>query len=163
MSSSAPPRPPSSAQRAKRANLLGELVVVLVLVKVYDWVRSLEATRSGPALRHAYGVLDVERFLRLDWELAATRWLAAHQPLSLVAAYWYQFAHLSVTLSVLAVCWWRRPDLYRRFRNALVLTNVAGLLVFLFLPMMPPRLLPGAGYVDAAAAEIATTLTNRAA
>ncbi|HST64546.1 MAG TPA: phosphatase PAP2 family protein [Mycobacteriales bacterium] len=138
--------------RVRRANLLVELVVVLVLVKVYDWVRSLEATRSGPARRHAEDVLAVERWLHLDVELSATHWLAAHQPVSLVAAWWYQLAHLSVTLSVLAWCWWRRPDVYRRFRTALVLTNVVGLLVFLVYPVMPPRLLPGAGYVDAAAA-----------
>jgi membrane-associated phospholipid phosphatase len=155
MSSCAPagsPQPVRTDDRVRRSNLLGELAVVLVLVKVYDWVRSLEATRSGPALRHAEHLLDVERWLHIDVELAATHWLAAHQPLSLIAAWWYQFAHLSVTLTVLAWCWWRRPDLYRRARNALVLTNVAGLLVFLVLPMMPPRLLPGGGYVDAAAA-----------
>jgi membrane-associated phospholipid phosphatase len=138
--------------RPRRSNLLGELAVVLVLVKVYDWVRGLEATRAGPALRHAHGLLDVERWLHLDVELAATHWLAAHPPVSLVAAWWYQVAHLSVTLTVLAWCWWRRPDVYRRFRNALVLTNVTGLLVFLVFPVMPPRLLPGGGYVDAAAA-----------
>ena len=136
----------------RRANLIGELAVVLILVKVYDWVRSLEATRAGPALRHAEHLLAVERWLHLDVELASTHWLASRPAISLVAAYWYQFAHLSVTLTVLAWCWWSRPDRYRRARNALVLTNVTGLLVFLFLPMMPPRLLPGAGYVDAAAA-----------
>ena len=154
MSSCAPaeaPRPVRTVDRVRRSNLLGELAVVLVLVKVYDWVRSLEATRAGPALRHAHGLLDVERWLHIDIELAATHWLADHEPLSVIAAWWYQVAHLSVTLTVLAWCWWRRPDVYRRFRNALVLTNVAGLLVFLVLPMMPPRLLPGAGYVDAAA------------
>ncbi len=155
MSSYAPPGPPCSVRpdsRTRRPNLLGELAVVLVLVKVYDWVRGLEATRAGPALRHAERLLDLERWLHLDVELAATRWLAGHPAVSLAAVWWYQLAHLTVTLTVLAWCWWRRPDVYRRFRTALVLTNVAGLLVFLVLPMMPPRLLPGGGYVDAAAA-----------
>jgi hypothetical protein len=45
----------------RRPALLGELIVVLVLVKVYDQVRALEATRAGPALHNAHGVLAVER------------------------------------------------------------------------------------------------------
>jgi membrane-associated phospholipid phosphatase len=52
---------------------------------------------------------------------------------------------------VLAWCWWRRPELYRPARNALVAVNVAGLAVFLLLPVAPPRLLPGYGFVDAVA------------
>jgi membrane-associated phospholipid phosphatase len=136
----------------RRPNLLGELAVVLVLVKVYDQVRGQEAARAGPARRHGDGILAVERWLHLDVERAATHWLAAQPAVSLVAAWWYQLAHLSVTLAVLAWCWLRRPDAYRRLRTALVLTNVAGLLVFLVYPVMPPRLLPGGGYVDAVAA-----------
>jgi len=142
--------PPAS--RGRRPFLLGELVVVLVLVKVYDQVRSLEGTRAGPALRHARDVLGLERRLHLDLELGGTHWLASHPALSTVAAWWYQLAHLTVTLGVLAWCWLRRPDAYRRLRNALVLTNVVGLLVFVLCPVMPPRLLPGGGYADAVAA-----------
>ena len=135
-----------------RPHPLGELVVVLILVKVYDQVRALEQTRAGPALRHALDVLSVERRLHLDAELTATRWLAAHPTLSTAASWWYQLAHLTVTLGVLAWCWWSRPDAYRRLRTALVLTNVAGLLVFAAYPVMPPRLLPGGRYADAVAA-----------
>jgi membrane-associated phospholipid phosphatase len=57
-----------------------------------------------------------------------------------------------VTLVVLGWCYLRRQDAYRGARNALVLTNVAGLAVFFLYPVMPPRLLPGGGYVDAVAA-----------
>ncbi len=141
--------PPVS--RARRPFLLGELIVVLILVKVYDQVRSLESTRAGPALRHARDVLDLERRLHLDFELGATHWLASHPALSTVAAWWYQLAHLTVTLAVLAWCWWSRPDAYRRLRTALVLINVAGLLVFVLCPVMPLRLLPGGSYADAVA------------
>ena len=57
-----------------------------------------------------------------------------------------------MTLAVLGWCYLRRPDAYRGARNALVLTNVIGLAVFYLYPVMPPRLLPGGGYVDAVAA-----------
>jgi len=69
----------------------------------------------------------------------------------MMASYWYQFAHLSVTLAVLVWCWHRRVASYRQVRNALVLINSTGLVVFLLYPAAPPRLLPGAGFVDVTA------------
>jgi hypothetical protein len=136
----------------KRPHLIGELVIVLVLIKVYDYIRSLAAVRGGPALEHGREVLSIERALRLDVEGVGNRWLTDHHTLSLVAAYWYQFAHISVTLTVLAWCYISSPTIYRRARNALVATNLVGMTVFFFLPVMPPRLLPGAGYIDSVAA-----------
>ncbi len=135
-----------------RPALLGELIVVVVLVKVYDQVRRLEVARARPALHNANDVLAIERWLHLDLELAGNRWLIGHHTLLLIASWWYQLAHLTVTLVVLGWCYLRRPDAYRGARNALVLTNVIGLVVFYLYPVMPPRLLPGAGYVDAVAA-----------
>ena len=136
----------------RRPALLGELIVVVVLVKVYDRVRQLEAARARPALHNAYDVLAIERWLHLDLELAGNRWLVGHHTLLLITSWWYQLAHLTVTLVVLGLCYLRLPDAYRGARNALVVTNVVGLVVFYLYPVMPPRLLPGAGYVDAVAA-----------
>ena len=134
-----------------RPSLIIELLVVLTLVKVYDWARSRATVHRQSAIDHAQDLLAVERALHVHWELAATRWLDGHRELSLLASWWYQFAHLTVTLGVLAWCYVRHPAVYRRARNALVGTNLAGLAVFLLVPMAPPRLLPGGGYVDAVA------------
>jgi hypothetical protein len=60
----------------------------------------------------------------------------------------YDLAHIDVTLVVLVVCFVFRAPVYRRARNALLLVNLAGLVVFLAFPVAPPRLLPGAGFVD---------------
>jgi len=120
-------------------------------VKVYDLIRSLAAVRAAPAQRHGSEVLSIERFLHLDWELAGNRWLTDHPPIATAAVYWYQFAHIGVTLAVLVWCYTTKPDLYRPMRNALVITNLVGMTVFFLLPVMPPRLLPGTGYVDSVA------------
>jgi membrane-associated phospholipid phosphatase len=141
----------AAARPRTRPRLLGELVVVLVLVRVYDLVRAQAAVRAEPARRNGEGLLSAEHLLRLDWEAAANRWLTGHHGLSRAAAYWYQFAHLSVTLSVLAICYLVRPALYRPARNALVGTNVVGMAVFFLYPVMPPRLLPGHDFVDSVA------------
>jgi membrane-associated phospholipid phosphatase len=113
--------------------------------------RARAEVRQGAALQHGQAILDLERWLHIDLELATNVWVTSHQALSLTASYFYQFAHVTVTLAVLGLCWWRRPEIYRAARNALVITNVVGLTVFMLLPVAPPRLLPGEGFVDAVA------------
>lgn len=135
----------------RRPHVLGELLVVLVLLRVYDIARAHAALRRVAALAHGQVLLGIERAMRVDLERVSNVWVTSHRVLSLVASDIYQFAHVTVTLAVLAWCWWRRPDLYRSARNALVGVNLVGLTVFLLLPVAPPRLLPGGGYVDAVA------------
>jgi hypothetical protein len=93
-------------------------------------------------------VLDVERHLRLDVESATNLWLAAHARLAWAASWYYQLAHLTVTLVVLLVCYLMRPDVYRAARNALVAINALALIVFWTYPVAPPRLLPGEPFID---------------
>jgi membrane-associated phospholipid phosphatase len=145
-------RPTATTPRRRRPHILGELLIVVLLVKVYDLIRSLAAVREAPAHRHGAEVLAIERLLHLDWELAANRWLTDHPPLALASVYWYQFAHIGVSLAALIWCYIAGPELYRPMRNALVITNVTGMTVFYLLPVMPPRLMPGGGYVDTIAA-----------
>jgi membrane-associated phospholipid phosphatase len=135
----------------RRPHLLGELLVVLVLLRVYDMARARAEVRQGAALQHGQAILDLERWLHIDFERATNLWATSHRAVWLTASYFYQFAHVTVTLSVLALCWWLRPEIYRAARNALVITNIVGLTVFLLLPVAPPRLLPGEGFVDAVA------------
>ncbi len=137
--------------RVRRPWLVGELVIVLLLLRAYDLIRGHAQLRQAAALQHGWQLLDAERLLHLDPELDVNHWAAAHTALSLAASYWYQFFHITVTLCVLVWVYWRRPGSYRRARNALVLTNVFGLVFFLVYPAAPPRFLPGAGFVDAVA------------
>jgi hypothetical protein len=131
-----------------RPHPLGELVVVALLVKVYDWVRSMAAVRGDHALGNALDVLNAEKLLHLDMEAAMNRWLTNHTVMQTVASLWYQYAHLTVSFIVLGWCYWKLPHHYRWLRSALVMINLCGLMVFALYPVMPPRLLPGGKYVD---------------
>ena len=151
-----PVRRPAEPVRAatpvvRRPIVIGELIVVLLLLRAYDGIRGRAEVRQAAALRHGWQLLHLERWLHLDFERAVNQWSAAHHLVSLAASYWYQFFHITITLCVLVWCYWRRPASYRRARNALVLTNVFGLAFFLAYPAAPPRFLPGAGFVDAVA------------
>jgi hypothetical protein len=132
-----------------RPYLVGELVVVLCLLKLYDFVRGHAEVRKDSAFRSSADLFNLEKWLHIDVEPSINHWFVDHHPISVVASYWYQFAHITVTLSVLLWCWYWRPAAYRQFRNALVLINVVGLSIFLLLPVAPPRLLPEAHVIDA--------------
>jgi hypothetical protein len=131
--------------------LLGELVIVVALLVVYDRVRSLAAVRSVAAEVHGWAILHLESKLHLRIEPSVNSWLTEHGFLRELSVDYYQYMHVSVALGVLVACYLLRPAAYRSARNALVLTNLVGLVVFAFYPAAPPRLLPGAGFVDSVA------------
>jgi PAP2 superfamily len=120
-----------------------DALTIVWLAWVYDLVTNLAPLRQRLAIGHAEGVLRLERALHVDPELALNRWLVAHPTLGTVLSYYYDNAHFIVTLGLLGWLWWRRADLYRPLRNALVLINVIGLAVFWLYPVAPPRMLPG--------------------
>jgi hypothetical protein len=127
-----------------------DALVILWLGWVYDIVANLAPLRRQAAIGHAEGLLRLERTLHLDPELALNRWLVSHHTLGTLLSYYYDNAHFIVTLGLLGWLWWRRADLYRPLRNALVLINVIGLAVFWLYPVAPPRML--SGFTDVVAA-----------
>jgi hypothetical protein len=130
----------------ERPLLIGELLVVLGLLVVYDWVAS--QSRATPAAAYAHGRAMLGLTPGNGLELRADLWLAGIGWLQDPASYSYDLALINVTMVALLVCWWWRAEVYRQARNALVLVNVIGLVVFFLYPVAPPRLLPGAGFVD---------------
>jgi hypothetical protein len=145
-----------------RPALLGELAVVFGLVIAYDRIRNLAQSRPVPSATDGARIFDLERLLHLDIERWLNLWLSGHETLAVVASWYYQLLHVSVTMTVLLACYICRPDLYRAARNALVSISVIGLMIFWVFPVAPPRLLPGGGYVDTAVATGAVGLVDSA-
>jgi hypothetical protein len=128
--------------------LSGELLIIGLLLLCYDRVRNLAPTRRSLSLHDGLQLLGLEHHFGLDFERTSNLWLAAHHTFADIASWYYQLAHLSITLVVLVVCYLRRPDIYRAARSALVMMNLIGLFVFWVYPVAPPRLLPGMGFID---------------
>jgi hypothetical protein len=120
-----------------------EVGVIVWLCWVYDAITNLAPLRLHTALGHARSVLSLEQRLHMDPELSLDRWLAGHHTLGLILSDYYDNAHFIVTLGLLGYLWWRRTDLYRPLRNALVLVNVLAFVVFWLYPVAPPRMLGG--------------------
>lgn len=130
---------------AKRPHWLGELLVVVGLLFVYDQVAGLAKVRADAAYQHGRDLLALSPW---GLERATNLWLAGVSWLHDASAYYYDLAHIDVTLGVLLVGYALRGQAYRRARNALVAINLLGLTVFWLYPVAPPRLLPDGGFVD---------------
>lgn len=129
----------------RRPHWAGELVVVALLLVVYDQVAGLARVHAESAVAHGRDLLALSPF---GLEKAADLWLAGVRWLHAPAAYYYDLAHIDVTVVVLLTAYALRPAVYRRARTALLVVNAVGLLTFFVFPVAPPRLLPGAGFVD---------------
>jgi hypothetical protein len=123
-----------------------EALTVAWLCWIYDAITNLAPLRVHAALAHGSEIMRLERSLHIDPEHTLDRWLAGHNTLGLLVSDYYDNAHFVVTLGLLGFLWWRRADIYRPLRNALVLANVIGFAVFWLFPVAPPRMLPG--FVD---------------
>jgi hypothetical protein len=128
-----------------RPHWAGELLVLAFLLVIYDQIAGEAATRATVAIRHGRDLLALSPD---GFEKAADHWLAGVGWLRDPASLYYDLAHINVTLVVFVSCYVWAPRAYRRARTSLVVVNLIGLVVFLLYPVAPPRLLPGAGFID---------------
>jgi hypothetical protein len=129
----------------RRPHWAFELLVVAFLLVIYDVIAGQAHLRADAAIAHGRDMLALSPD---GFELTANRWLAGIGWLRDPASLYYDLAHIDVTLVALVTCWFWRGDVYRRARTALVSINLIGLVVFFLYPVAPPRLLPGAGFID---------------
>jgi hypothetical protein len=123
-----------------------ELLLLALLYVAYSAGRLVADADLHAAKVHAHDLLHIERMLHLDVERYANHALGAVPLLALLGSYWYSLLHYVVTPAVLVWAYRRHPWHYRRVRNALVIGSAIGLVGFTFIPMAPPRMLPG--YID---------------
>lgn len=152
----APLRLPSRAPAWRRLlRRLLELGLALALYRVYAALRNAQG-QGQPAERptvrarhHGFDVLSLERTLHVDIEhTAQSVVLAAPEWVVRAANVYYSTVHLTLTALVFLWLLLRRPLRHTMWRTVLLLGTGIALLGFALFPTMPPRLLPGVGYVD---------------
>lgn len=120
-----------------------ELVLLAALYVGYSASRLVADDVFGPAADRARHLLAVEHWLLLDVERPVNAWFAAHDAAGLVASYWYATLHYVVTAAVLVWLYRRGRADYVPARQALAIATILGLVLYLLVPMAPPRLLDG--------------------
>ena len=122
---------------------------------VYYLVRGAVSDRADEAFQRARSILDLERRLWLDWEIAIHEAILHSDALIDLANGTYFWGHMP--LLIVAALWLWRADrsAWRVFRNALLISAAIGMASYYLFPTAPPRLMPELGFVDTLAVRAA--------
>jgi membrane-associated phospholipid phosphatase len=134
----------ATSHPVRRSGALNQLLrqsgLVVAAVTLYFGVRGMTEADPGPALRNAGRLMALERVLHLDWERALQQTIGAWPPAATVFNWIYIYGHWPVIAASLSWLVLRHPDVFARARNAILMSGGVGLLVFMTVPVAPPRL-----------------------
>jgi hypothetical protein len=115
---------------------------------VYFLVRGNVTDRAQIAAENAARVISWQQALGVFWEPGMQAW-AVESALGVRFWNWvYFWGHAPVIVLVGLWLLWQHPRVYGLLRNAFLLSAVAGLLCYSLVPVAPPRLVEGYGFVD---------------
>ena len=122
-----------------RTVLVDALAIVLG-VAFYFGVRGQTAGSPETALRHAADVLAVEQALGLDIERGVQSAFIAQESLTTLANWIYIWGHWPVIVATLVWLAVHHRPVFRRLRDAMLVSGLLGLCVYTTYPVAPPRL-----------------------
>lgn len=132
------------------AQLLRELALVVALLLAYKYGRYLTKGDVNTALRNGHDVIGIERSLGVFSENRLQDLVLSDTALLRFLNVYYLVAHVLVTAAAFVWLYWRHPQVYRRFRDVMVVITLTGMAVHILLPLAPPRMFPHLGFVDTA-------------
>ena len=123
--------------------LLGSFQFIYALTGIYG------REKTDAAVANGRGILRVEQTLGIAWEHGIQGWvLQAPHVFVDVANQTYFLCQFTVSTVFLIWVYVRHTERFGRLRNALLAANYVSVAVLFLFPAAPPRLLPGAGFVD---------------
>jgi len=129
-------------------DLFLQLGIWFGFLAAYQVVRGIADRNPADAFDNGLKVIDIERRASGLWELSLQSYAHSSDILtwSVSATYWLsQFTVMGLALLFVYL---RRNDSFIRFRNAIMLANVLGLVGYVLAPTAPPRMFPEVGFVD---------------
>jgi membrane-associated phospholipid phosphatase len=129
-------------------DLFLQLGIWFGFLAAYQVVRGIADRNPADAFDNGLKVIDIERRASGLWELSLQSYAHSSDFLtwSVSATYWLsQFTVMGLALLFVYL---RRNESFIRFRNAIMLANVLGLVGYVLLPTAPPRMFPEVGFVD---------------
>ena len=143
----------TAGPRSGRWRLAGavawEAAIVLALYTLWMKLADLTVTESAGAVPRAEWIWHTEHRLHFPSELSLQRAVLAHPVAVQALNRFYEIVHVPALIIFLIWMFARHRDVYPRWRNALAVLTLACLFIQT-IPVAPPRLLPGLGFVDTA-------------
>jgi hypothetical protein len=125
-----------------------QLVIWFAFVFAYQVARGVADRNPTRAFANALRVIDFEQRAAGLYELTAQRMADSSIWLEKLATWTYWNSEFTVISLTLLFVYLRRHEAFTRFRDAILLTNVLGLIGYVLWPTAPPRMFPGLGFVD---------------
>jgi len=135
----------------KRVRLWIELLLVGVGYYVYSLIADRAPRTVDAAFARTRELRRLEADLHVGVEHTLNTWWAGDHLRMVLGNLYYDGAHFLAPGIVLVWLALRHREAYRPLRSVLLVTSLIGLAVFWLYPVAPPRLLPGAGFIDTVA------------
>lgn len=120
--------------------VLREVVLVVGAYAAYYVVRGLTAGGQAQAIDRARSLIDFEQWLNLYHEPAMQDFVLDYDRLTVAFNWVYIWWHWPLIIVVALWLFLARPFVYRRYRNAFVLSGAVSLAFFAAVPVAPPRI-----------------------
>ena len=145
-----PPPGPWPRRLTLAAGIAQEAAVLLALFALWQLAGSFSLVGPDGALARARWIWHAERVVHLPSETVIQRAFLGHPLLVQALNLYYASLHFVVLIGCLIWVYARHRREYPQVRTTLVLFT-AGALLIQFMPVAPPRMLPGDGLIDTAA------------
>src|SRR5438874_5519017 len=140
---------PAPRLRTVRFGGVMEAVAILWIYLLYSELRALADGPTQPAFQNARRLLRVVQFFGLAIERTVQELALRIAGFAAFCNLWYGTVHFIAPVAVLIILWRKSPARYVRMRNTLLITFALAVVIFRFVPLMPPRLMPASyHYVD---------------
>jgi membrane-associated phospholipid phosphatase len=130
------------------ADFAYQLLIWFGFLAAYQVARGLADRDPTRAFANGWRVIDVEQRLAGLGELTLQGWTQSSRVLETLVSWTYWNSEFTVIGLALLWVYFRRNELFTRFRNTILLANVLGLIGYVFLPTAPPRFFTSIGFTD---------------
>ena len=130
------------------ADFAYQLLIWFGFLAAYQVARGLADRDPTRAFANGWRVIDVEQRLAGLGELTLQGWTQSSRVLETLVSWTYWNSEFTVIGLALLWVYFRRNELFTRFRNTILLANVLGLVGYVFLPTAPPRFFTSIGFSD---------------
>ena len=130
------------------ADFARQLLIWFGFFFAYQIARGVADRDPTQAFANGWKVIDLEqRFAGLG-ELTLQGWTQSSHFLEALVSWTYWNSEFTIVGAALLWVYLRRHDAFTRFRNAILLANVLGLIGYVFVPTAPPRFFTQMGFTD---------------
>jgi membrane-associated phospholipid phosphatase len=125
-----------------------QVLIWFGFLAAYQVARGIADRDPTRAFANGWRVIGVEQRLIGLGELTLQGWTQSSRLLETLVSWTYWNSEFTVVGLALLWVYFRRNELFTRFRNTILLANVLGLVGYVFLPTAPPRFFTSIGFSD---------------